>query len=618
MSDAHAEETREAAAAESAQPPRLMSLDEVVSISPLRRAWRRTVRNGLRRQALRDLHDYLDVHRNLEPLLERLRTEVLGGYYRTSEPEIITIEKKLGVSRRMLIPPPSEAILLQTLVDAIETAVEAAQPCDSAYYSRSHEFPSVTSFEANFGYPWWVLWPRFQAEIHRFTKTHPFLVTTDISNYFDSIPLSKLRNSLAPFAGLSEKGLNFLFFLLEGFLLRPDYVPASSVGLPTIDFDAPRLLAHAFLFPIDSYLAAAAPGAYVRWMDDIDFGIASEEQGRELLHELDERLLRLGVRINTGKTRILDGEEATEYFWIKHNGRLTILSNLVRNNASPGNVVAKVRAELARRYLSEFLGQDKQGQWRKVVKRFLKLFGELGLDDVLPQCPQLLRDEPEVRDAVCRYLYALGYSVERASIVSEFLRSGGAVDDAVFVVAAQLFVDWSVPLDEDVGEFVLLGFELADSCLASQSRGRFTAGLWLILKYGGREELIEFVIRTQRFWKRSGWAARQIAATTPLLANAGKDVVRDIERTGNGAAVGVLNSLNEILGCSELDGQLQSYLYDVPAHGRPYALPKFVLSASLLGPSSSLDDKHRFLERVLSACPDPLYKKALEAMLNTA
>ena len=58
------------------------------------RAWRTTVRTGLRRQHLSDLHDFLDVHRNLKPYLKSLRSEVLSGQYRPAPPEIALLEKR--------------------------------------------------------------------------------------------------------------------------------------------------------------------------------------------------------------------------------------------------------------------------------------------------------------------------------------------------------------------------------------------------------------------------------------------------------------------------------------------------------------------------------------------
>ena len=36
-----------------------------------------------------------------------------------------------------------------------------------------------------------------------------------------------------------EELIDFLFFMLESFIWRPDYIPLSGVGLPQIQFDAP-------------------------------------------------------------------------------------------------------------------------------------------------------------------------------------------------------------------------------------------------------------------------------------------------------------------------------------------------------------------------------------------
>jgi hypothetical protein len=77
--------------------------------------------------------------------------------------------------------------------------------------------------------------------------SYQYIVVTDIANYFDCIPLASLRNTLASCGKFSENLLNFLFYLLEAFSWRPYYMPHSGVGLPQINFDAPRLLAHAYL-----------------------------------------------------------------------------------------------------------------------------------------------------------------------------------------------------------------------------------------------------------------------------------------------------------------------------------------------------------------------------------
>ena len=45
-----------------------------------------------------------------------------------------------------------------------------------------------------------------------------------------------------------------LIFVLSDLLWQPDYSPRIEVGLPQMNLDAPRLLAHCFLYELDSLL----------------------------------------------------------------------------------------------------------------------------------------------------------------------------------------------------------------------------------------------------------------------------------------------------------------------------------------------------------------------------
>ena len=63
-----------------------------------------------------------------------------------------------------------------------------------------------------------------------------------LANYFDTIPLHSLRNVIAAASKISEHVLDLLFFVLETLIWRPYYIPNSGVGLPQLNFDAPRLL----------------------------------------------------------------------------------------------------------------------------------------------------------------------------------------------------------------------------------------------------------------------------------------------------------------------------------------------------------------------------------------
>src|SRR5262249_18327595 len=156
--------------------------------------WKKTIRTGLRQQAISDLHDFLDVHRHLKSYLKTLRRDVISGNYRPNPPEVILLEKRDGISRRLMLPSPGDALLLQTIVETLEPEIKKKQPHPSAFYSRSHDHPRIENVDGTFAYPWWLLWPEFQKRIWRFAEAHEYLVVTDISNYFDCIPLGALRN----------------------------------------------------------------------------------------------------------------------------------------------------------------------------------------------------------------------------------------------------------------------------------------------------------------------------------------------------------------------------------------------------------------------------------------
>lgn len=428
---------------------RLAELGRVLTTKAMRTAWKKTVRQGLRYQAIQDLHDYLDVHRRLDDIVARVQTDVLTGSYRPKEPDVVTVEKKLGIPRRVVIPAPVDALVLQTITDALEQDIRRKQPFPNAYYSRTHAPPGAESFKGTFAYPWWSLWPKFQKQILQFAKSSAFTVTTDIANYFDAVALERLRKSISAQTAFQEPVMDFLFMMLEAFVWRPDYIPFSGVGLPQINFDAPRLLAHAFLFPADRLLMAETGRRYVRWMDDMDFGVDDPAEGRRILRDLDQLLASLGVRLNTGKTAILDQTEASEYFWVDANIVLTVLSNVLKNGAgspaSSARVLARATSEFA-----QFDASKKVGHWEKIYKRFLSLFGLLKSGHLEPRIPALLRDHPGLRDSILRYYGELGFSQARFDEVHSFMTSGYCCDDASWFACCQLISEWAVPSSKDV------------------------------------------------------------------------------------------------------------------------------------------------------------------------
>jgi hypothetical protein len=588
-------------------------LDWIFSVQRMERVWKRDIRTGLRRQPLADLHDFLDVHRNLVPYLRALRNEVLTGQYKPQPPEISLLEKRDGIPRRLSLPSPGDAILLQAIVEVLEGAIAESQPHPNAYYAQSHSLPSVEDVDGTFAYPWWVLWPQFQQRIWQFVSTYDYVVVTDIANYFDCIPLRALRNRIAATGAFNETVLDFLFFLLDAFTWRPFYMPQSGVGLPQINFDAPRLLAHAYLFPVDKELDQRTHGDFVRWMDDINCGVSDVKSARRLLRELEIVLNSLGIRLNTNKTRILKAQEAVTHFWIQENRTLTILSNLAKVSIARSGSWIRHRA-YARRRFRAFLRKPRTGQWEKVYKRYLTLFSTFG--DTTPQneVPGLLRDVPALRGSVCRYYSILGPSKLRLAHIAEFVNSGSILDDASLFELVRCLVAWRGQTRGARRDSIVA---LSDtiSRIGSESVGhgsRTVAGVagsvWLLSKYGTSVELLDFIRSSREVWTRSSWAARQVAAALPLVAEGPRLEIRnEIVQTGLTEALRVLANIDQFRMVARLDPQLRAYLLHPPTGNRPYPLEKAIVARVVLRARLTTPERRALRSRLTGLIQDPCY-----------
>ncbi len=587
-----------------------LDLDRTFSAPRMQRVWTQTVRTGLRRQAIHDLHDFLDVHRNLRSYIERLRTDIVGGRYRPRAPEVIRLEKRDGICRRILLPSPGDALILQTLVEVFQPLIKAKQPTENAYYSRSHDGPTITDVDETFGYPWWDLWPEFQKRIWKFSDLKPYTVVADIANYFDSIPLASLRNIIAGMGSLQESLLDFLFFMLEAFTWRPFYMPLSGVGLPQVDFDAPRLLAHAYLFDADRELHSAVGDNFVRWMDDINFGVDSPVHGRRVLGQLEHLLNSYGLRLNAGKTRILDAEQAGKYFWIETNRELNVIQHSIEHGAltRPGKALAT--RSLKKKY-DVFFQQEKIGHSGKIQKRFFTLFGKLGDDYLQVEVPELLESSPDLRQSVLRYYAQLGYSPCRYEHLHDYLVSGKCIDDASIFQAVRTLVDWNIPLASGTQhKLTVLAAEMMTAC--DHTAAAVTAGVWLMAKYSSALELEEFLNATYPIWRKSEWTGRQVAAATPRLTPRARAAVKQ-RLTWNGLldGLGVVAHLEQLGELTSLDRQLRAYLFAVPKHGHVYPLGKVLLAMVLLDGQSPVQERIEWQKSIAALTDDEVYHELL-------
>jgi hypothetical protein len=241
--------------------------------------------------------------------------KVLAGQYHADIPLVYRVEKRLGVCRHMMIPRPSDALVFQLLTDVLYGAVIRAQPSKGAFYARArHRIELPHEHKEAGSYRWFLLWPRFQREIWKFSRSHKFLVTTDLTNYFDNIGLRELRHVISAIAKTKEVHLDLLSSLIEDLSWTPDYLPTSHKGLPTINIEAPRLLAHALLFEVDYVLKKRTKNNFVRWMDDINFGVPDKRTANVVLGEVNDVLKSRGLALNLAKTEVITANAAEYHF----------------------------------------------------------------------------------------------------------------------------------------------------------------------------------------------------------------------------------------------------------------------------------------------------------------
>ena len=354
---------------------RAATLKKIFTAHNLESIWKKKVRLSLRDQYVSDGIEFFDFHVSRRVQCTKLSDTILSGSYQPSPADQILVEKSKGLCRQLVIPSPEDALVLQCLSDALYAEVRRKAPTNRAFFEpREHRFSVLRQQYGTF-----ASWRNFQRTLFNFTRNKEFVIVTDIANYYDSISYVHLRNAIAGIAGVDESILDMLIFVLSSLLWQPDYTPRIEVGLPQINLDAPRLLAHCFLYELDAYLASDPNREFVRFMDDIDIGVDDVPAAKRTLKEVDLVLQTKQVRLNSGKTQILTKEDALRHFRVRENARLDALQSRINHRRGSGLSLDRDRRLVELRLRRGLRRNDFDGgNGEKVLKRWLGLAGNLG------------------------------------------------------------------------------------------------------------------------------------------------------------------------------------------------------------------------------------------------
>lgn len=568
--------------------------------------WRKIVRDQLRSLDIRDIYDHYDFNFNIEDRVLAIRSDILNGTYKTSAPLIYRIEKKFGVCRHMVVPTPVDALVLQVLVESLSEDILKKQPSENAYYSRDKHNLKKLHEGIEYGSSFREQWKALQKAIYKFKEEKNLLVVTDLSNYYDSISHSELRKVFVSLVKANEVLVDVLFQIIEGISWAPDYLPRAGRGLPTVNVEAIRLLAHSFLFEVDEVLKRRTKDSFVRWMDDLTIGVDTRQEAVALISAISDMLKSRGMALNLSKTEILTSAQAEHHFLIDRNLELDSFEGIDADHKDAKKLESRV-IQLFNSHLKDRSSRS----WGKVAKRYITVFSRLRSKRLLVNLAKLYIELPDLRPNLLFYLSSIGYSGPAAKVVLKILDQISVFDDISVVQLVYLITQWEIPRSKSGLQFV----EEADKAILRLGLGQkepsgFYAVLWFRAKYSSPKSLFAFLKKYENYWRSDTFLRRQATATLARLMAKGSPKVKTVLRTqvasGVSGTVSVANQLDQFSEALTLESRLDMYLFPKKKQ-RTYPLPKFLVLCSVLN-SKLIRANPVIVKKIDEYVSDPWYR----------
>ncbi|MDB4278566.1 RNA-directed DNA polymerase [Deltaproteobacteria bacterium] len=479
---------------------------------------------------MRDVVDFFEYDLDPEQWIGELLDQIAEGRYRPQQPRHFSKAKSGGFSRRMTMPAIPDLVLYRTIVDYLYARGRTREVKHA--YCEASELPSLTHRPAGSPDPWrrihemaldyessstrsfraWLHYEQYRKRL-MLKRVYRYVVTADIANYFDSILFERVADALHSVKA-PPRMIGLLFLILEALSPRDVYAESSRLGLPVDEFACSRKLAHLVLFPHDETMVrVVGEEAYVRWMDDQNFGAETRGEGLAILGEVDRSLRTLSLNPNAKKSKVMKVAEARRHFHLDINEALDLTEQMP--TASPSDRRA-LRAHLSAVW-ARGKQHDGKGEWDKILKRCYRLlaraqsrqFRRRAVADVLraPALVERVGDYMRCTGSVSEYLdYVYGLSSHPEQVYPDVSRA--------------LF-ESLLRLEPTTASDARRIREVASSALKNPAKGVFAfasdVAPLLILRFGDRRSLP--VLRTA--FTGAGTNATQSAARASAIVFAG-------------------------------------------------------------------------------------------------
>lgn len=383
------------------------------------------MRKQLARSSLRDVTDFVEFDIDPDWWIQLLLKQIDDGSYEPASPQRFLLAKKAGFSRRMTLPNVPDLVLFRAAVDLLYRKAKRREK-EHVYFAQNTLAKKIRSIDEEFevgdeeytfssgsALARWLEYHQYRKKL-LLERTHPYIVTTDITNFFDTILYDRVADALHDIS-VDRNLVGLLFFILERLSIRDAFNESPRIGLPVDEFDCSRTLAHMVLFPHDNRMAKlVGESNYVRWMDDQNFGAVSYAHGLRILKECGDSLAKLHLTPNAGKSRILSLKQARRHFHLDINGTLDAVERLRRETAAERRTVG-LALKSAWRKAREF--ERTGGEWGKVLKRFYRMAAISRSRFLRFRATKDILREPELAGRIADYMRVTGTAGEYLNFV---------------------------------------------------------------------------------------------------------------------------------------------------------------------------------------------------------
>jgi hypothetical protein len=406
-----------------------------ITKSALWNAWK-AVRSQLKKAPRRDVLDYLEYDIDPDVWINRLLARLKIGEYAPEKPIRYSLAKSKGFDRIITVPRIPDVVLYRAIVDHLfrkarrkqkkhvyfsqatlsETVAAVGQQTTAMMQAIQDREASDYGTASTSAFLEWLKFDQYR-KLLIFEKIHPFIVVTDIANFFDSVLYGRIEESLYDIPAPSKMVL-LLFSLLENLSIREEFTPVQRIGLPVDPCDCSRNLAHMALFPHDERMAnLVGEDSYVRWMDDQNIAADSYADGLRILAAVGDSLRRLHLTPNVGKSKILSLADAKVHFHFDANQRLDQLEKTPLDSAAEKKIAERLFLEA----WNAALTYEGDGEWHKVLKRFYRHAARIGTKLLMVRAADDVKRFPDLVDRITDYMRYVGTPSECIDFVSSLL-----------------------------------------------------------------------------------------------------------------------------------------------------------------------------------------------------